>query len=149
MGMTVSLDRMIHVKAVHPQLGKEVGLEGCCAEGGKGEDINPIDLLAWSVASCLLIVMAKAAEHKDIDLTGTWADAAYQMRDYKIASISVSIHSPYLPAEGEQKFLERESHRCPVYLALKDGVAVNVAFDWGTTAAPAATQCMKSSCQCA
>ena len=99
MGMTVTLDRMIHTSAVHHELGKEIGLEGCCAFGGKGEDLNPIDLVAMGVASCMLIVMAKSAEGKGIDLTGTWADAAYDLKDYKIASMTVTIHSPYSPPE--------------------------------------------------
>ena len=42
MGMTVTLDRMIHTNAVHHELGKEIGLEGCCAFGGKGEDPKPL-----------------------------------------------------------------------------------------------------------
>ena len=149
MGMTVTLDRMIHTNAVHQELGKEIGLEGCCAFGGKGEDLNPIDLVAMGVASCMIIVMAKSAEGKNIDLTGTWADAAYDLKDYKIASMTVTIHSPYSPSEADRAFLEKESHRCPVYLAVKDGVAVKVAFDWGTTATPAAKKADKSCCQCA
>ncbi len=148
MGMTVTLDRMIHTKAVHHELGKEVGMEGCCACGEKGEDLNPIDVVAMSVASCMIIVMAKSGAGKGIDLTGTWADAAYDLKDYQIASITVTIHSPYSPTEAEREFLEKESHCCPVYLALKDGVAVKVAFDWGTTATPAAKKTGKSCCQC-
>jgi uncharacterized OsmC-like protein len=149
MGMTVTLDRMIHAKAVHQELGKEVGLEGCCAHGGKGADLNPIDLLAMGVASCMLIVMAKSAEAKGIDLTGTWADTAYDLKDYKIAAITVTVHSPNSPTEADRQFLEQESHRCPVYLAVKDGTVVNVAFEWAMTAAPAATKSKKSCCQCA
>jgi uncharacterized OsmC-like protein len=148
MGMTVALDRMIHTNAVHHELGKEIGLEGCCVFGGKGEDLNPIDLVAMGVASCMIIVMAKSAEGKNIDLTGTWADAAYELKDYKIASMTVTIHSPYSPSEADRTFLEKESHRCPVYLAVKDGVAVTVAFDWGTTAAPAG-KAAKSCSKCA
>lgn len=147
MGMTVTLDRMIHTKAVHHELGKEIGLEGCCVFGGKGEDLNPIDFVAMGVASCLMIVMAKGAEGKGIDLTGTWADTAYDLKDYKIASMTVTIHSPYSPTESEREFLEKESHRCPVYLAVKDGVDVTVAFDWGTTAAPAKKKADKSCAQ--
>jgi uncharacterized OsmC-like protein len=148
MGMTVTLDRMIHTKATHHELGKEIGLEGCCAFGGKGEDLNPIDLVAMGVASCLMIVMAKSAEGKGIDLTGTWADTAYELKDYKIASINVTIHSPYSPSEADRCFLEKEAHRCPVYLAVKDGTAVSVAFDWATSATPAA-KAGTSCCQCA
>ena len=147
MGMTVTIDRMIHTNAVHHELSKEIGLEGCCAFGGKGEDLNPIDLVAMGVASCMLIVMAKGAEGKGIDLSGTWADTAYDLKDYKIASITVTIHSPYSPGDAEQEFLEKESRRCPVYLAVKDGVDVKVAFDWGTAATPTAKKTIKS-CVC-
>jgi uncharacterized OsmC-like protein len=148
MGMTVTMDRMIHTNAVHHELGKEIGLEGCCAFGGKGEDLNPIDLVATGVASCMMIVMAKSGEGKGIDLTRTWADAAYELKDYKIASITVTIHSPYSPSQTEREFLEKESRRCPVYLAVKDGVAVNVAFEWGAKANAASKANGKSCRQC-
>jgi uncharacterized OsmC-like protein len=147
-GMTVALDRMIHTVASHRDLGKEIGLEGCCAFGGKGEDLNPIDLVAMGVASCLMIVMAKSAEGKGIDLTGTWADTAYELKDYKIASITVTIHSPYSPTASDQAFLEKESYRCPVYLAVKDSVAVKVAFQWRTNATPTTRNAVKSCAKC-
>ncbi len=139
MGMTVTLDRMIHTNAVHHDLGKEIGLEGCCAFGGKGEDLNPIDLVAMGVASCLLIVMAKSAEGRGIDLSGTWAETGYVLEDYKIASITVNIHSPYAPSAADREFLEEESHRCPVYLVVKNGTDVQVGFTWETKATPKAT----------
>jgi uncharacterized OsmC-like protein len=148
MGMTVTLDRMIHANAVHHELGKKIGLEGCCAFGGKGEDLNPIDLVAMGVASCLMIVVAKGAEGKGLDLTGTWADISYELKDYKIVSITVDIHSPCSPSKADRAFLEKESHRCPVYLSVKDNVDVKVAFEWGTTAAPAAKKAAKSCVPC-
>jgi uncharacterized OsmC-like protein len=129
---------MIHTNAVHHELGKEMGLEGCCAFGGKGEDLNPIDLVAMGVASCMLIVMAKSAEGRGIDLTGTWAETGYTLKDYKIADITVGIHSPFAPSAADREFLEKESCRCPVYLAVKNGTDVQVRFSWGTKAAPKA-----------
>jgi putative redox protein len=146
-GMTVTLDRMIHTNAVHHDLGKEIGLEGCSAFGGTGVDLNPVDLVAMGVASCLMIVMAKGAEGKGLDLTGTWADTAYELKDYKIASIAVSIHVPLSPSDANRSFLEQEARRCPVYLAVKDGTKVSIAFSWGDTSKPnakAGTSC----CRC-
>ncbi|MGA2060936.1 MAG: OsmC family protein [Thermoguttaceae bacterium] len=146
--MTVTLDRMIHTNAVHHELGKEIGLEGCCAFGGTGSDLNPIDLMAMGLASCLMIVMAKAAEGKGLDLTGTWAETDYTLKDYKITSFTVTIHSPFSPSKAERTFLEQESYRCPVYLSVKDSVTVNVAFEWNAKAAPAAKKTAKSCSQC-
>lgn len=144
MGMKVTLDRMIHTSAAHPGFEKEIGLGGCCS----GKDPNPIDLLSMSVASCMLIVMAQGAEEKGLDLTGSWAETSYELKDYVIASISVAFHSPYSPCDTNRAFLEKETHRCPVYLAVKDGVDVKVTFDWGAAAAPAAKQAEKSCCRC-
>lgn len=150
MGMIVTLDRMIHVNAVHQELGKEIGLGSCCCGcGDKATDLNPIDLLAMGVASCLIIVMAKGAEGQSLDLTGTWAETSYAIKDYKIASIAVTVHSPCSPSGTQREFLEKESHRCPVYLAVKDNVDVTVAFDWGTAVAPVAKKAAQSCCsQC-
>ena len=142
MGMTVTLDRMIHANAVHPNLTKEIGLGGCCG----GQVLNPIDLLAMGVASCMVIVMAKGAETKGLDLTGTWAETSYVLKDYRIASIAVAIHSPSTPSAAERTFLEQESHQCPVYLAVKDNVDVQVSFAWG--AAAAAAKPAGKSCSC-
>jgi uncharacterized OsmC-like protein len=149
MGMTVTIDRMVHTNAVHHDLGKEIGLEGCCAFGGEGKDLNPIDLVAMGVASCLMIVMANSGKGKNIDLTGTWADTSYELKDYKIGSITVTIHSSYSPSASEQEFLEKEAYRCPVYLAVRDGVAVSVAFSWGDRTVPAAKAPQKSCARCA
>ena len=130
-------------------MGKEIGLEGCCAFGGKGKDLNPIDLVAMGVASCMMIVMAKGAQGKGLDLTGTWAETSYELKDYLIASITVALHSPCSPSEADRAFLEKESHRCPVYLAVKNNVEVKVAFDWAAVAAPAAKKACKPCCGCA
>lgn len=151
MSMTVTLDRMIHTNAVHQELGKTIGLESCCCGGGKAADLNPIDVLAMSVASCMLILMATGAKEKGLDLTGTWADTAYDLdlKQYKITSITVTVHSPCSPATADRTFLEKEGHRCPVYLAVKDNVDVRVAFAWGDSSAPSSKPACKSCCQCA
>ncbi len=139
MGMTVTLDCMIHTNAVHHELGQEIALEGCCAFGGKGVDLNPIDLVAMGLGSCLIIVMAKAAEGRGIDLTGTWAETSYELKNYKIDNFNITIRSPYRPKDDEQIFLERESHACPVDLAVKDGAPVQISFEWGSTSNSART----------
>jgi len=131
MGMTVTLDGMNHTRAIHHDLGKEMGLGECAASGG---DLSPIDLLAIGLASCLILVMAKSARKKGIDLTGTWAEVADEVKDYKIAAISVKIRSPQNPSDADREFLEKESHNCPVYLAIEGNVTLNVLFDWGSSA---------------
>ncbi len=151
MSMTVTLDRMIHTNAVHHELAKTIGLVSCCTSGCEEADLNPIDLTAMSVASCMLILMATGAKAKGLDLTGTWAETSYDlnMKEYKIASITVTVHAPCSPSAADREFLEKEGHRCPVYLAVKDSVAVQVTFNWGSTAIPTPKKTEKSCCRCA
>jgi len=144
MAITVTLDRMIHAQAIHHGVGKEIGLQGDCASAGSDPDVNPLDLLAMSTAGCLIIVMAKSAKTRGIDLTGTWADVDCQLKDYVIQSIRVTVHSRYRPSEEDRAFLETESHHCPVYLAVKDGANVRVTFEWGSSAKPASSACAGS-----
>jgi len=150
MAVTVELDRMIHAKAVLPaagnKIGREIGLEGDCA--APGSDLNPIDLLAMSTAACLVIVMAKGAKARGIDLTGTWADASCELKNYVIQSIRVTVYSPFQPTDEDRAFLEKESHECPVYLAVKDGANVKVAFEWGSSTQPGATAMQASGARC-
>ena len=147
MAVTVKLDRMIHAKALPPAAGNEIGLGGDCASSGS--DLNPIDLLAMSTAACLMIVMAKGAKARGIDLSGTWADAACDLEHYVIQSIRVTVYSPFQPSDEDRAFLEKESHQCPVYLAVKDGAKVEVAFEWGNSAQPKAKAGQTLSVPCA
>ena len=149
MGMTVTLDRMIHTNAVHHELDKEIGLEGCCAFGGKGLDLNPIDLMAMGLASCLMIVMAKSAESKGLDLTGTWAETGYTLKDYKITSFDGHHSFAVFPFWSRADFPGAGELRCPVYLSVKDSVNVKLAFEWADKSAPAAKKTAKSCSQCA
>jgi len=143
MGMTVTLDRMIHTKAVHHELGKTIGLGGCCA-GGADTDLNPLDLVAMSLGACLLVMMAKAVQDKGLDLTGTCANTSYKLKNYKIQTLAVAIHCPFKLAPADRKFLQAASHGCPVYLAVKDGTDVKISFKWGTKPA----RKTKAACRC-
>ncbi len=139
MGMTVTLDRMLHTRTAHTPSGGEIGLGECSASPDSGGDPSPIDMVATSLASCLMLVMSKGARAKGMDLTGTWADVKYELKDYVIKRISVIIHCSQAPSKADRAFLEKESHACPVYLAVKGNVQVDVVFEWDSKAVPTPT----------
>ena len=45
-------------------------------------------------ASCILTMLGKAAEARQIDLTGTWAKTSFNLRNYRLESFTVAVHSP-------------------------------------------------------
>lgn len=128
--MQVVYDRNVHTVATHHPLKAAIPLEGCSAFGGKGLDLNPIDLLAMGLASCLMIVMGKTAEAENLDIVGAKADASYDLVNYRIAQIKVAIHLPKKLAVDDQERLEKASKNCPVFLAIHSDVKVIVEYIW-------------------
>jgi uncharacterized OsmC-like protein len=138
--MEVLYDRNVHTVASHRPLKKTISLEGCSAFGGKGVDLNPIDLMAMGLASCLLIVMGKTAEAENLDIVGAKAGVSYDLVNYRIDRIEVVIHLPKKLSAANQSKLEAASKKCPVFLAIHPDVKVIVSYIWpeysGVTKAP-------------
>ena len=128
--MQVVYDRNVHTVAYHHPLKQTIPLEGCSAFGGKGLDLNPIDLVAMAVASCLMIVMGKTAEAEKLDIVGAKADTSYDLVNYRIAAIKVTIRLPKKLAVADQTKLESASKKCPVFLAIHPHVRVTVDYVW-------------------
>ena len=128
--MSAVYDANIHATASHLPLGQSISLMTCGTPVADQTDLNPIDLLAMAVASCLLIVMGKAAQARDLCLVGARADVGYTTANYKIAGICVDLYLPTKLDEGMQRRLEAASKTCPVYLALNPEVDVKVNFIW-------------------
>jgi uncharacterized OsmC-like protein len=128
--MSVVCDRNVHTVASHVPLGKSIPLEGCSAFGGKGLDLNPIDLLVMGLASCLLIVTGKTAEAEGLNIVGAKADVSYDLVNYLIAEIKVRIQFPKKLLASDQTKLETASRKCPVFLAMHPDVKVSVEYNW-------------------
>ena len=128
--MQVVYDRNVHTVALHLPLKQTIPLEGCSAFGGKGADLNPIDLLSMGLASCLMIVMGKTAEAENLDIVGAKADVSYELVNYRIAQINVTIHLPNKLSAGDQDKLETASKNCPVFLAIGPEVKVCIEYRW-------------------
>ena len=128
--MQVVYDKNVHTVASHHPLKRTIPLEGCSAFGGKGLDLNPIDLVTMGLASCLLIVMGKTAEAEKLDMAGAKADVSYDLVNYRIARIKVAIHLPKKLSAADQSKLESASKKCPVFLAIHPEVKVTVNYLW-------------------
>ena len=128
--MKVVYDKNVHTVASHIPLKQTIPLEGCCAFGGKGIDLNPVDLMAMGVASCLMIVMGKTAEAEKLDIVGAKADVSYELVNYRIAEIKIAIRLPKKLAVADQSKLETASKKCPVFLAIHPDVKVTVNYIW-------------------
>ncbi|MEI6502646.1 MAG: OsmC family protein [Armatimonadota bacterium] len=128
--LSVAYDANVHATAKHVKFGEPISLETCGLPADQAQMLNPIDLSALGLASCLLIVMGKAAQARNLCIVGAHADVCYETANYRIAAYNVKIHMPAKMECADRARIEASHKSCPVFLAINPEVKVNVEFVW-------------------
>ena len=105
---------------------------------GKGESFSPTDLVATGLGSCLLTILAMAAEDRGVELGAVRATVAKHMAAdpvRRIARLDVRIEVPADVPERARAGLEQAALACPVTQSLAPTTEVTVTFVWGSVAA--------------
>lgn len=100
---------------------------------GLGESFSPTDLVATSLAACMLTIMGICAKKLQVSLAGTKSTVLKDMTaspPRRIAKISIHFLLPPV-AEAHRGALERAAHACPVKLSLHPDIEQEVIFGWG------------------
>ena len=98
---------------------------------GKGERFSPTDLLATSLATCMLTVMGIKARHMGFDLKGIKIEVEKIMKSdpRRVGGINLFFHIPEeLKGIDEKKkqILKQTGRTCPVWLSIHPDIQVNV-----------------------
>lgn len=101
---------------------------------GLGEFFSPTDLLAISIASCMLIMMGRKAKDLKIDLTGTYLQLIKEMqiapiRRLKLVDIAFFCLRDFSEEITQQ--LIQAAEQCPVIHSLHPEIQKKVAYHWG------------------
>jgi uncharacterized OsmC-like protein len=101
--------------------------------GGEAKGFSPTDLLAASLASCMLTIMGIAAKKTGFDFGGATAEIEKEMASSprRIARLVVRIRCPRTPSEHIRKTLEQAAMECPVHHSLHPNVRKEIDFVWG------------------
>ena len=102
---------------------------------GKGERFSPTDLLATSLANCMITTMGIKAQAMGFDLAGVKIDVLKIMRSdpRRVGAIELTFHFPDTLKNTDEKtktILKNTGNTCPVQLSLHPDVEVKV--DWGS-----------------
>lgn len=100
---------------------------------GKGERFSPTDLLATSLATCMLTVMGIKARSLGFDLNGIKIEVEKIMKPNprRVAGINLFFHIPDKLKDLEEntkQTLKRIGETCPVWQSIHPDIAV--AVDW-------------------
>jgi len=123
----------LSTEATHGPSGSKLLTDAPVDNQGKGRYFSPTDLVGTSMGTCMLTIMAIAAERKGIELEGTKVHVKKEMvadPQRRIARLSVTFHMPAGIAHDDRVLLERAAAGCPVKRSLDERVDVPLVFDY-------------------
>lgn len=121
-----------HCELTHGPSGAKISTDAPKDNNGKGEQFSPTDLLGAATGSCMLTVMAIAAEKDGIHLTGSRVTVEKEMslNPRKIAKLNIVLHLPQHVPHEHRKKLETVGLNCPVKLSLHPDLQTPIVFHY-------------------
>ncbi len=122
----------LHTRCRHEPSGSSLATDAPRDNEGRGECFSPTDLLATSLASCILTTMGIVARRHGWPLEGARGRVEKEMvtgGERRVKRLGLHLELPALPEEA-RKVLERAAHTCPVHRSLHPDVVVETVFDW-------------------
>ena len=123
--MQVSYLGNLRTEAVHLDSGTKILTDAPKDNQGQGEAFSPTDLLASSLASCMLTIMGIRARTHQLKIEGTSCEVEkiMQASPRKVAEIKVTVKLQGQTLSAEQlKMLEEAALTCPVFLSLDSAI---------------------------
>lgn len=117
---------------MHMQSGTEILTDAPTDNHGKGEAFSPTDLVATSLGSCMVSIMAIKSKDLDLELKGSTVEVTkiMQAEPRKIARIEVILNISVSTSDKNKTILERTAMNCPVLLSLHPDIEKVVTFNW-------------------
>jgi uncharacterized OsmC-like protein len=119
------------VELEHGPSGKKIATDLPADNGGRGRTFSPTDLLAASLSSCILTIMAKAAAKDGLDLKGASVEVEKEMQasPRRVARFVGRISLPAHLTAPQKERLKAFIKACPVGGSLHPDVKVELAVE--------------------
>lgn len=135
MTSTVVYEGGLRTTCTHLRSGNSFETDAPVDNQGKGERFSPTDLLATSLSTCMITVMAIKARTLGFDLNGVKIEILKIMKSdpRRVGGINLIFHFPDtlndIIKETKEK-LKQTGITCPVQLSFHPEIEVNI--DWGS-----------------
>ena len=121
----------LNCEAIHLQSGSLIRTDAPLDHCGKGESFSPTDLLATSLGTCLLTIMAIKAKSKGFELEGIYLNIEKLMTqnsERKIKELIIDIFIPERTSNETVDFLKKASKECPVTRNLSQEIDIKISW---------------------
>ena len=118
----------------HLQSSSEFETDAPTDNNGKGERFSPTDLMATSLATCMLTIMGIKARTMELELKGIKVEVEKIMKPdpRRVGGINLTFHLPEAlgqVSEKDKTILKNAALACPVAKSIHPDISVNV--NWG------------------
>ena len=123
-------DGNLRCTATHGPSGKQLITDAPVDNMGKGESFSPTDLLATSMLTCIMTIVAIRADSKEIDVSGMTGSVEKTMASgpRRVAKLEVVVNLPSGLDMEDRAWLITEGCNCPVCVSVSESMEVDVTF---------------------
>ncbi len=99
---------------------------------GKAQNFSPTDLLATSLAACMVTIMGIESQRIGVELTGVRAAIVKKMsaNPRRVSTIGVTIEMPSGISSEHREILEQAAHNCPVARSIHTEIVQDIGFKY-------------------
>ncbi|ASD65112.1 OsmC family protein [Bdellovibrio bacteriovorus] len=121
-----------HSEIKHGPSGAALETDAPKDNNGKGEAFSPTDLVGAAMGSCMMTVMAIAADKDGVELKGARFEVEKEMgvNPRRIVKLNVVLHMPQSIPHDYRKKLEQIALTCPVKQSVHPDMQVPVLFHY-------------------
>ncbi|MBY0487045.1 MAG: OsmC family protein [Flavobacteriaceae bacterium] len=122
----------LRTSSIHLQSGTEIITDAPIDNNGKGEAFSPTDMVANSLATCMLTVMGIKARDLGVDFSGSTAEVTKVMaaEPRRISEIHITFQMNLEADDKTKTILERTGMTCPVHFSLHPDIKKEIVFNW-------------------
>ena len=123
-------DGNLRCTAIHEPSGAKLITDAPVDNMGKGESFSPTDLLATSMLTRVMTIVAIRADSKEIDVSGMTGSVEKTMAasPRRVAKLEVVINLPSGISMDDRAWLITEGCNCPVCVSVSESMEVDVTF---------------------
>jgi putative redox protein len=135
MTSTVVYNGDLRTTCTHLKSGSFFETDAPTDNNGKGERFSPTDLMATSLATCMVTVMGIKARTMGFDLNDIKVEVLKIMKadPRRVSGIELTFHIPDTLKDIDEKtkaIMRHTGNTCPVQLSIHPDIEVKV--DWGS-----------------
>jgi uncharacterized OsmC-like protein len=123
-------DGNLRCTAIHEPSGAKLITDAPVDNMGKGESFSPTDLLATSMLTCVMTIVAIRADSRELDVTGMTGSVEKSMaaNPRRISKLEVVVNLPSDLSMDDRAWLITEGCNCPVCVSVSESMEVDVTF---------------------